>query len=402
MRARKRILVLAPRYPYPAIGGDRLRIYEICRQLSQHYELMLLALCETREEVDAPLPTDGIFTRIERIRLPKWRSFLNVLGAVPTRVPLQVAYYRSTAFRRRLLELLPEFDYCLAHLVRTGDYVRQASIPTILEMTDAISMNYQRARSLSKARHLRASIYALEASRLLDYERQVMNDFDLVTLVADTDRDFLLNGNHRANVLVCSNGVNLDAMPFQDRRLSEPVIVFIGNMASVQNLDACTYFAEHVLPVIRKSIDCRFRIIGRISDKHAARLRSYPGTEVCANVERVSAAVGRARAGVAPIRVGAGIQNKILEYMALGLPVVSSSIGLEGLSARPGRDILLADTPEQYAAQFSALWNDQTLASEIGRAGFDYARENHSWPAKLAPLIERIEALPPAGGRSSD
>ncbi|MBM0106168.1 glycosyltransferase [Steroidobacter sp. S1-65] len=393
MRARKRILVLTPRYPYPVIGGDRLRIYEICRQLAQRHELTLLSLCETREEMDAALPTDGIFTRIERFHLPKWRSFLNVMSALPTRVPLQVAYYRSTAFRQRILQLLPEFDCCLAHLIRTGHYVRQARIPTILEMTDAISMNYQRARSLSKARHLRASIYAVEASRLLEYEREVMNEFDLVTLVADTDRDFLLNGTHRAHVLVCSNGVNLDAMPFQDRRQSEPVIVFIGNMASVQNLDACTYFAERVMPVIRKSIDCRFRIIGRISGKHAARLRSYPDTEVCANVGDVAAAVGQARAGVAPIRVGAGIQNKILEYMALGLPVVSSSIGLEGLAAHPGRDILLADTPEQYAAQFSKLWNDQTLASQIGRAGFDYARENHSWPAKLAPLIERIETL---------
>lgn len=393
MSPRKRILVLTPRFPYPVVGGDRLRIYEICRELSKHYELSLLSLCESEAEMCSPPPTDGVFGKIERVFLPRWRSVLNVLAAVPGQTPLQIAYYQSAAFAGRVRELLPEHDLCIAHLIRTGHYVRQAGTPVILEMTDAISLNYRRVRELEKVRGFKSWVYRFEAERLLRYERAALESFAAVTLVSELDRAFLLDGRGGGNVVVCSNGVDLDALPFRERRTSEPAIAFIGNMASIQNLDACFYFAEEILPRVRGRLRCTFRVVGRIGASDARRLRAMDGVEVFGNVESVPEAVGNARVGVAPVRLGAGVQNKVLEYMALGLPVITSPVALEGLQARAGSDLLVAATPEEYAVQLETLWHDEVLRTRLAASAYRYVRENHSWAGRLRPLVERVSAL---------
>jgi len=391
---RKRILVLTPRYPYPVVGGDRLRIYEICKELSKRYDLTLLSLCETQEELNSALPSDGIFSQIERVYLPKWRSALNSLFALPFATPLQIAYYRSSVFAKRVEQLIDQHDLCLAHLIRTGDYVRQSRIPTVLEMTDAISLNYKRVKALRGNRQMKSLIYKIEANRLLAYERRILKDFASVTLVSDTDREFLCEGqNTGGNVFVASNGVNLEQFPYRIRRNSEPTAVFIGNMTSVQNMDAAVYFAEEILPRARTKMPLKYRVIGRIKPADIKMLERYEGVEVAANVANVNSAIGEARVGVAPIRLGAGIQNKVLEYMAAGLPVITSSIGLEGLAARPGVDILVADTPDQYVAQLSELWGDEELQLSLGRNGFEYVRTHHSWAAKLKVLVDEVERL---------
>jgi glycosyltransferase involved in cell wall biosynthesis len=341
-----------------------------------------------------PLPTDGVFARVERVFLPKWRSRLNALCAVPTRTPLQVAYYRSAQFAQKVHELLGSHDVCLAHLIRSGDYVRSAPVPTMLEMTDAISLNYQRVKSLRKARGLRSMIYKLEAARLLDYERRILDEFSGVSLVSETDRAFLLEGNvPDSRTFVCSNGVDLEKFSFQPRFESEPVAVFIGNMTSVQNMDAAVYFAEEILPLARAKLPIRFRVIGRMNPSEIRRLERYEGVEIMANVADINSAVKDARVGVAPIRLGAGVQNKVLEYMAVGLPVVTSSIGLEGLAAKPEADVIVADSPSEYVAALSALWIKSELRDQLARSGYEYVRTHHSWSAQLDGMVKRISML---------
>lgn len=390
---RKRILVLTPRFPYPVVGGDRLRIFEICRELARHHDLTLLSFCESREEMTTIPPDDGVFKRIERVLLPKWRSVLNVLAALPGGMPLQIAYYQSGAFANRVQALLPEHDICLAHLIRTGHYVRQAKIPTVLEMTDAISMNYKRVRELKTARGLKSWVYRFEADRLLRYERSALDEFAAVTLVSALDRDFLLDGRGGENIAVCSNGVDLEALPFRDRRISEPVVAFIGNMTSFQNLDACFYFAQEILPLVRERLQCTFRVVGRIKPGDARRLSAIEGVEVLCNVANVADAVGNARVGVAPVRLGAGVQNKVLEYMALGLPVIASPVALEGLQARAGVDLLVAATPEEYVSQLESLWRDEEWRAALAASGLRYVKRYHSWAHRLQPLVDTVAGL---------
>ncbi len=388
-----RILVLAPRFPYPVIGGDRLRIHAICRELARRHRLTLLSLCESASEAAAPWVDDGVFERVERVVLPRWRSLLSVALALPGRTPLQVAYYRSPAFRARFEALASQHDVCVAHLIRVGDYAWGASIPTVLEMTDAISMNYRRLRERGGSQGWRARIYAVEAERLHAYERRAVRAFPVATLVSDVDRDHLVGDEPVPGALVCSNGVDTRALAFVDRSAAEPVIAFVGAMGYLPNLDACRFFASEVLPVLRERLGCRLRIVGRIGDAERRALERFDGVEVTGAVDSVAQAVASARIGVAPMRLGAGVQNKVLEYMALGLPAVVSSLAAEGLGVRAGREIVVADSRDELIDAITGLWDDAARRRDLAHAARRYVEAHHDWAAMLAPMVAAVERL---------
>lgn len=388
----RNLLVLTPRFPYPVIGGDRLRIYQLCKALSERFSLTLLSLCETDAEMAMPLPTDGVFDRVERVFLSRSRSYLNTLLALGTTTPLQVAYYRSAKFAKAVDRLMPEHDGVLSHLIRCAEYVKGSDKPRILEMTDAISLNYQRVRQLKNAEGMKAQIYRLEARRLLAYERRIVDAFDLSVLVSETDKVHLVGAEHD-KVMVCSNGVVMEDLHFRDRRESQPVIVYIGNMASIQNMDACLYFARDVMPLVTQRVRATFRVVGRISEGDAARLRAFPNVEVTGPVDNMAAAVEDARLGVCPVRLAAGVQNKVLEYMALGLPVVTSSIGLEGLEAQPEQDLVVADTPTECAEAIARIWDNDEMKTKLAINGHRYVNAHHQWSSRLAPMVNRISEL---------
>lgn len=389
---KKRLLVLTSRFPYPVLGGDRLRIYQVCKELSNRFSLTLLSICENNTEMKMPIPTDNVFDRVERVLLPRSKSYFNTLLALVGSTPMQVAYYHSVAFARAVRYHLPQHDAVLSHLIRTAEYVKGSEKPCIIEMTDAISLNYERVRQLKNLKGLKVQIYRLEAKRLLTYERQIIKDFDLSVLVSKKDRDFLVGAEHD-KVIVCSNGVAIDHLPFKNRLKSKPVIIYIGNMTTIQNIDACMYFAREVMPLVNKKFKAYFRVVGRISDSDAAKLRAMENIEVTGTVEDIANTVEDARLGVCPVRLAAGVQNKVLEYMALGLPVITSSIGLEGLAALPERDLLVADTPQKYAECIFRLWDNDLLKKQLADNGYAYVKANHKWEKNLAPMLDRIEDI---------
>lgn len=390
MSRRGRILVLTPRFPYPVIGGDRLRIHAICRALAREHSLTLLSLCEHRDDFDPALVTDTVFDRIERVYLPRWRSLMQVVAALPGQTPLQVAFYQSSDFARRIAELLPEHDLALAHLIRTGNYlVDQCIVPTVLEMTDAISMNYARVRDHA-AGGLLGRVYALEQGRLQAYERRMPQAFTTVSMIAEGDARHLWGTSLSDNLVIASNGVDCNMLPWRDRVRNRPIVAFIGNMYTVQNMDACRHFVTEILPQIAEHDLIEFRIVGRIRDRDAAWFRTYPRVTVTGEVPSIPDAVADARVGVCPVRVGAGVQNKVLEYMALGLPVVCSPVGYEGISAVADRDLLVATTPAMFAAYVACLNIDEKLYCGFALNGRRFVETMHTWDMVLAPLTSRI------------
>lgn len=343
-----------------------------------------------------------MFDRVERVFLSRARSYLNTLLALPTRTPLQVAYYRSSAFAAAVSRLLPSHDGVLVHLLRCAEYVRKSDKPRVLEMTDAISLNYSRVKQLRKARGIKSRVFAIEAKRLLDYERTIVDDFDLSVLVSKTDRDYLFPGEPSKRIMVCSNGVDLSGLPYTARTMASRLLIFIGDMRTVQNQDMCHFFAEAVLPLLRKRGDYRFRIVGSIAPALAEQFRAYDGVEVTGRVASVAEAAVDGAIGVCPMRIGAGVQNKILEYMALGLPVVTTSLGHEGLGAKSGQDLLIADTPDAFVERIEWLVAHEAAAVEMAMHARQFVERAHGWTEMTRPLIERVDGLLAAGNRSGD
>ena len=377
---KKNILVITTRFPYPPIGGDRLRIYNICKNLSKDFNLTLLSLYENKAELLVE-PTDIVFNKIYRIYLPLWRSLLNAAINIFSSKPLQISYYKSSELQKMAELLIPDHDMVLTHLIRAAEFGRSTHKINILEMTDAISLNYSRITSQKISFFdLRAFIYRIELSRLKRYEKSIVKDFNLSVLISEVDKRYLFgNNSNQNNLLVISNGVDASHFKFSfNPALGD--IAFIGNMKSYQNYHAASYMATEILPIIRISFpDVRLRLIGRISLKAMEYFIKLDGVDITGEVRDINDAVIGCSVGVCPVTIGAGVQNKILEYMALGLPVVTTSVGAEGLNIASGAECLIANDPISFANAVINLLSDRKIAESLSLQGRTYIEKYHSW-----------------------
>ncbi|WP_282150308.1 glycosyltransferase family 4 protein [Vibrio diabolicus] len=389
-----KVMVLTPRFPYPVIGGDRLRIFELCKELSKTYSLTLVSLCETQDEVDMSVPQDGVFDEIHRVLLTKKKSYFNCALALFAKKPLQVAYYQSSEFSNLVKSLSSNHDVILSHLIRVADYAKDLPNKKVLEMTDAISLNYTRFSENKNSSGFKGLVYRLERDRLNNYEKEISKCFDLNFLVSQVDKDFLFDrgSSDYDRTLVCSNGVDISKFTY-NFSLGKQELVFIGNMYSAQNFDAAMWFAQNVLPQLRHKLDIKFKVVGRIREEDKNRLTRMEGVIVTGAVDDVSSHVRGAIAGICSVRLAAGVQNKILEYMALGIPSITTRTGLEGLESVPGKDILLADTPDEFIKHISKLYHDPEFARTLSENAYSYIQSNHSWSGKLKPAIKAIDNL---------
>jgi glycosyltransferase involved in cell wall biosynthesis len=380
------------------IGGDRLRIQRIARELSKYHDLTLLTFCESQRETVAPVPEDGVFKEVHRVVLPAWRSWLNTACSLVSDEPLQIAHYRSPQFEELVQRLAPAHDVVIAHLIRTADYIRDLPIVRVLEMSDALSMSMQRiTRTRSDLLDVRRFLYGIEARRLLAWERAAARDVDLVTLTSPVDSNFVFDQHPEAakNVMIVANGADIpcDAPPPQSRRARNE-IVFVGNLHSLQNFDGAWFFARHVLPRVREqNPDVVLRVIGHIRPMARRRLARLSGVRVEGFLPNFGSALATARIGVCPIRVGAGVQNKVLDYFAHRLAVVCSPVGLEGLDAQPNEHLLIADTVDQWVAQVNRLLHDDLAAQRLADAGRELVRTRHRWAECVAPFVMRLNHL---------
>lgn len=390
--ARKKILVLTPRFPYPVIGGDRLRIYKLCEELSKKYDLILLSLCDDKKEMSYEV-ADGVFEEIHRVYLPKYQSYINSLFSLISNKPLQVAYYKSFAFKKKLSALLEECDAVFCHLIRMGDYVKDVNKIKFLEMTDAISLNYKRVREIKGKVGFKSLIYSFEQKRLEHYERNIADSFDLTTFVSEIDSDFLYP-EKRYNVIVAGNGVDTSILPFKSRNVDsrQPVeLVFIGNMLSLQNMDAVLYFSKKILPALNCKGKYIFKVIGKIAENDRATLNSISNVLATGTVDSVVDASTNGHIGICSMRLGAGVQNKVLEYMALGMPCITSSVGFEGIGAVNNKDIIMADLPEDYIIAIEKLVSDANYYASVASSARTFVETNYSWEAKLSTFITSID-----------
>lgn len=375
-KLKKRILFLAPRFPYPPLSGDKLFLLNAARALRDHH-LSLICFCASDEEMKA-CPNDGLFESIHRIRLSKRKSYVKVLISILGSMPLQLAYYDFQEFRERVEELLPRHDAVIAHLIRCGQFIanRKVTVPRILMMADAISLTYERMSSLSGSSLLWHYLYRIEQSRLLNYEKSCPKHFDQMWIHSEIDRDYLGLDPSRARIVPV--GIDLEEFPFKAESAGN-IIAFIGNLSYSVNRDACLHFIRFILPELRKDDEVRLRVIGACPEKVRREFEHHQGVEVTGTVERIADTVENVFCGICPIRAGAGIQNKILNYLALGIPCVTSTVGLEGLEAVAGTDLLVYETNDEAVAMVRSLHKNAALRSLLAMNGRKLVERKHDW-----------------------
>ncbi|MEO0096335.1 MAG: glycosyltransferase [candidate division WOR-3 bacterium] len=389
-----KILVLTPRFPFPPIGGDKTHIYFILKYLSKRYEVSLLSFSETAVRQDIVDKYRDCFDDIDVIILPKINSYMKCIFNFIQKKPLQISYYQSSKMKKLIEKKISNgrFDLIFVHLIRMAEYVKDIPIPKILDMGDAQSLNYIRAMAYTTGKW--SIIHRFEKELVRQYEKRIWKYFNKTLVVSPIDARYLRALDKDINVEVMPIGFDLEKLPFRLNNHSNKKICFIGNMRTFPNTDAVCWFCNEILPLIRKRIpDIEFYIVGAEPSRRVRQLSKIKNVIVTGKVDDIAKYVYDASVTVAPMRVGAGIQTKIYESMALGTPVVSTSIGLEGLECIPGRDIVIADMPINFADKVIELLENITLRTEISKNARRAVEEKYDYEKLLMKLDSIIQEI---------
>jgi polysaccharide biosynthesis protein PslH len=393
-----KILFLTPRLPYPPYQGDRLKMYHFLRLLSKHHEIDLLSFVESEEEIKLADNLQPFCRKIETVFLPKSTSYLNMAKNFPSTLPFQVAYYQSPLYRLRLEKLLSQNDYDLlhTHLIRMIPYTEKLKIPRILDLTDAISKYLETRYSKTKNPFVKLGIF-LEWKRMLKYESKI-SSYQAISVCSETDRDKLLAIAPSANIQIFRNGLDLDYFKPFPNRCSEPNgIIFTGSMHFAPNQDGVLYFCQQILPLIRQQIpDVKLYIVGKSPSPSIQKLAS-DSIVVTGTVPDMRDYYAKAKVAICPVRFGAGTLNKVIEAMAMNIPVVSTSVACAGMNVTNGKNILFGDTPNDFVCAVVKLLQSPELRNCIVAGARTLVEAEHDWEEIVSDLEELYKNIVKVG-----
>lgn len=384
-----KILFLANRTPYPPYRGDKLKIYNLARRLAKRHELYLLTFAQSEEDNAYRRELEKIFKEVHLVQLPKLKSAVNCLAAGWTNVPLQVLYFRSREMHTKLNELLGQHSFDAVHVqhLRMSPYLASnKSVPRILDMPDAFSLYWERRRKAIHNPFLKV-FNRIEHKRLLDYE-QIMNEYDLSLVCSQEDLEYLKEKHNISNIRLLPNGVDLDTFSAEHHDYSHnKTLLFTGNMDYAPNVDAVQYFVKEIFPVIQqRHADVKLIIAGQRPVKKVMELAASD-VIVTGFVEDLAAMYNKASVVVAPLRFGAGTQNKVLEAMAMGVPVVCSEVGFKGLGIASGEGAIRENSAEGFAVAVNKLLDSESIRKTVGEKGMVVIKNNFGWDA----IAEKLE-----------
>lgn len=376
-----KLLFLANRIPYPPYRGDKLKIYNLAKRLSEKHELILLTFTQTEEDKKYRPELERVFKEVHLIHLPKWKSALNCLSGIWNRLPFQVLYFRSADMSRRLDQLLRSHNFDAVHVqhLRMAPYlVDRTSLPRILDLPDAFSLYWERRKEI-KRHPLLVFFESLEQARVLKYEA-VLKEYPLALACSEEDLEYLRQKHHADNLRLLPNGVDLNVFRAGGHDYSHNhTLLFTGNMDYAPNVDAVAYFAEDILPLIRQQFpEVRFIIAGQ---RPIQKIKDLASDHIIVTgfVKDLAEVYNSASVVVAPLRFGAGTQNKVLEAMSMGVPVVCSHIGFKGLGVSSGEGVIMETDKEAFASACCRLLSSGQLRQEVGEKGVAVIHRKFNW-----------------------
>lgn len=376
-----KILFLANRVPYPPYRGDKLKIFNLARRLKDKHELHLLTFAQNQEDLSYKTELEKVFKEVHFIYLPKWKSAINCLSAPWKNEPLQVLYFQSSELRKKLDSVLATHKFDAVHVqhLRMSPYLAHRNdIPRILDLPDAFSLYWERRKTVK--RNLLTTLFeGIEQKRVLKYE-QVLEAYNLSLVCSAEDLAYLETTHSTGNLRLLPNGVDLETFAPRNHDYSHNnTILFTGNMDYAPNVDAVVYFSEKILPLIKaKFPSVQFIIAGQRPVKQVADLASDQVT-VTGFVKDLAATYNSASVVVAPLRFGAGTQNKVLEAMAMGVPVVCSHIGFGGLGIKSGEGAIMQTEPEAFANSVIDILSSEQMRRKIGEDGKNVVCTRFDW-----------------------
>ncbi|EAR21270.1 TIGR03087 family PEP-CTERM/XrtA system glycosyltransferase [Nitrococcus mobilis] len=415
------LLFLSHRIPYPPNKGEKIRAYHWLRTLSQHWRIHLGAFVDDPADFDGLQVLENLCTEIKLLQLRPNRSRIRALAALMGSNSLSLAYYYSPELQRWVqAKLASGIQHMLVYSSAMAQYVPRVSHggatarpepsssalvvdpprPPSVALADYVDVDSEKWRQYGKAGGPMAWLYRLEARRLARFERAAAENFDTVLFVSKPETEcFLRMAPEQAEKTAwLGNGVDTDYFAPEAKYADPysaggPVMVFTGVMDYRPNVEAVVWFARGILPRVQAVVSgARFCIVGGRPAPKVQALARLPGVAVTGRVADVRPYLAHATLAVAPLRMARGIQNKVLEAMAMRRPVVCTSAALAGLDAVVGREIAMADGEADFANWVIDLMTSPVIAKEMGEAGRARIETDYTWASSGLRLLELLRS----------
>jgi len=374
------ILLLSPFLPYPLDQGGKIRIFNIIKNLSRWHSVTLAAVVDDLGSSEAA-PLRDLCAEVVLIERPA-RLWPDRIAFFSGSAPYNVIRYRSDEMRKALQQLHEKKMFDLVQIEFTMMWQYADLFGTTPVILDAHNIEYKNVQQIGKSATspLWKLMYQIELKRLRAVEERAWHECALCFAVSDKEREEIkaLVG-HGTEVITAANGVDTERFSFRSERGQGKSILFLGGMDYTPNLDAARYFLEEVFPlVLQKEPDARLLLVGRELAR-LGELTTGPGVECHESVPEVLPWFYEADLLAVPLRQGAGTRIKVLEAMAAGLPVVATSKGCEGIDAKDGRDILVADTAEAFAASVLRIMGNPAMGTKLAMNARRLVLERYTW-----------------------
>ena len=391
-----KILFLGLRFPYPPHRGDKIRSYNFLKHLAEKHSLSAVFFSESDEEISAIKHLKPYCDLIKLVPFRKNIACFNAMFHSLSTKPLQLWYWYSHEMQKTVDELVDRgnFDIIQAQFFRMAQYVTKfTQCPKVLDLGDAMSLNLHRRTKLDKS--VTWPLVKLEELRVRKYEMEILRHFDIGTMVSAFDRDYLLELDNDLNLDIVPMGVDLEYFQPGDVQ-SQPQLLFTGTMNYFPNYDAAWYFYHEIFPYIKqKHPDVVFYVVGNDPTAKLKKLESNRDIVVTGHVPETRSYFAQSAVFVSPLRGGSGIQVKNLEAMAMGLPVVTTSVGAAGIEAQAENNLIIADEPKEFASRVVQLLDEPELCRKIGQNGRRLVEEKYNWRyvvSRLDRIYEKIKS----------
>jgi sugar transferase (PEP-CTERM/EpsH1 system associated) len=387
-----KLFVILSRVPFPLVKGDKLRAYHQLKELKKRHEIILCCLTDENPSEESINRLSEISDRHYVFKLKKLNIYLNLILGILSHKPFQVLYFYQRSIHKKIKSLIdehrPNHIYC--QLIRTAEYAKnEHAYHKTLDYQDAFSKGIDRREK--RAMWPIKEVFSMEKRRLIAYENVVFEYFEQKTIISEEDRRFIYNPGRR-NIKIVTNGIDTEFFaPMAAKK--EYDLVFTGNMSYPPNVRTAIFIATEIFPELRKrGIVKTLLLAGASPTKKVQQLDKIEGVTVTGWMDDIRMAYASSRIFFAPMQIGTGLQNKLLEAMAMEIPCITSSLANRSLKAIHNEHILVGDDMESYFKEIEILMTDASLHARLSKAGRKFVEHNFSWAESVRVLESCFEA----------
>jgi sugar transferase (PEP-CTERM/EpsH1 system associated) len=383
-----KIVVLTSRIPYPLEKGDKLRIFHQIKHLAKSHEICLICLNESSNEIDTSVLKD-LVSELHIVQLTKWKTPFRLFLAIFHNLPFQVEYFLERKNKKKIEGIIQDFNpnhiYC--QLIRTAEYVKDLfQFDKTLDYMDAFSAAALRRAQTEKG--IKKLFWKIENERVKKYERSIYDYFNQHSIITEQDRNLLAIPSNK-KISIVPNGV--DTGHFENKHISKKYdILFAGNMNYPPNIAAAIFLIEEILPKLKSQFPNVAVLIAGANPSSEVQNLTNENVTVSGWMNDIRDAYCESRVFVAPMFIGAGMQNKILEAMSSELPVITTTLAAEAFKEKNLSKVIEANSSFEFAKAIQYYLLNETAQISDGKKNRIYVEEKYSWKISNQKLEQCI------------